>query len=211
MSISLKLIDSNTKVAKDINKALALEINRLISKNTRIVQNKLKQRIPIWIKEQPEIASLGNDGQLGSLNSQFGLEFGTSDSAISAIANAVADSTQVKITKVGQTLKGGVEFLIQPSSFSNLLGLPQGVVRTKKGTNLHWLDWLLTKGSTVIISGYEYTPSFEGRSGGGVMSGGTVWRVPPQFAGTESNNFVTRALENRDKELAVILRELLNV
>ena len=105
MSISLKLIDSNTKIAKDINKALALEINRIISKNARIVQNKLKQRIPSWIKEQTEIVSLGNDGQLGSLNAQFGLEFGTSDSAISAIANAVADSTQVKITNIYILLK----------------------------------------------------------------------------------------------------------
>ena len=86
----------------------------------------------------------------------------------------------------------------------------EGFVVTRKSVKLHWLAWLLQAGSSMIVSGYEYTPSFEGRSGGGVMTGGGVWRVPPEFSGTESDNFITRALNNRDKQLSQLLKGLFN-
>jgi hypothetical protein len=41
------------------------------------------------------------------------------------------------------------------------------------------------------------------------MDIGGVFRVPPQHAGTVKNNFVTRALLGRDKELAKILTSFL--
>jgi hypothetical protein len=81
-------------------------------------------------------------------------------------------------------------------------------VTTDKQTDLHWLDWLLRQGSAVIVSGYQYTPKRDGRSGGGVMTMGSLWRVPPQFAGTLQNNFITKALSNREKELTVILKDV---
>ena len=194
-----------------MNRALLSEINSVIYKNYRKVTNEIKAKIPNWVMEQPEVKSLGQEGQLSSLNAQFGLHIGSSAAAIQSIASAVANSTTVKITKINERFKGGVEFSIQPTNFANLLGLPEGFVITSAGTKLHWLAWLLQAGSSVIVTGYEYTPSFEGRSGGGIMTGGGVWRVPPQFAGTESDNFITRALSNRDKELAILLKGLLNV
>jgi hypothetical protein len=40
------------------------------------------------------------------------------------------------------------------------------------------------------------------------MTTGSLWRVPPQFAGTLQNNFITKALSNREKELTVILKDI---
>ena len=39
---------------------------------------------------------------------------------------------------------------------------------------------------------------------------GKAWRVPIQFAGTTEDNFISRALEGREKELSSILRGALN-
>ncbi len=75
-------------------------VNEFLGKNIKNVQSRIRKAIPSWITEQPEMVSLGKEGQLDSLNSQFGLRFGSSDSAVLAIANAVADSTQVKVTKL---------------------------------------------------------------------------------------------------------------
>jgi len=41
------------------------------------------------------------------------------------------------------------------------------------------------------------------------MNAGFGWMVPPQFAGTPDDNFITRALANRDSQLAPILQGLI--
>jgi capsid portal protein len=52
---------------------------------------------------------------------------------------------------------------------------------------------------------YEGIPGF-GRSRGGIMSEGGSWRVPPQYTGTLDDNFVTRALTNREKDIEKLLK-----
>jgi hypothetical protein len=100
---------------------------------------------------------------------------------------------------------------IQPDSLINLLALKSGHVTTNKGTDLHWLNWLLEKGQSVIVIGYRYNPDTapRGRSGGGTMSGGSAWRVPPEYAGTISDNFVTRAFDGREKDIARLFNDIL--
>ena len=41
------------------------------------------------------------------------------------------------------------------------------------------------------------------------MITGTAWRVPPQFAGTETDNFITRAFSGREKDIQVLFGQLL--
>jgi hypothetical protein len=206
MTISLKLVDPDATIQKDINKAIAEHVNSILTKGSTKVKNAIKSKIPIWIAEQPEVKGLLREGSLGSLNAHFGLPAGSSSSMVTAILHSISESIDIKTTRIKQNLTGGIEFLIQPSDFANLLTLPEGHVMTNKRVDLHWLDWLLKQGSAIIVKGYEYTPSYEGRSGGGVMSMGSVWRVPPQFAGTLQSNFITRALSSKEKELTVILK-----
>ena len=71
------------------------------------------------------------------------------------------------------------------------------------------MRWLLLEGTRTIVSSYAYEPDNSGRSGGGTMRLGGIWRVPPQFAGTASENFVTRMFENKDKQIQPILKGLL--
>ena len=106
-------------------------------------------------------------------------------------------------------LTGGIEFNFQPADFANLLGLPQGHQVTNKAADLHWLDWLLTKGDTVIVKGYSYEPSGKGRSGGGSMKTGGFFRIDPSYSGTTINNFITRAFVGRETQLAKILSSFL--
>jgi len=115
----------------------------------------------------------------------------------------------VKIQPIKKTLKGTLEINFQRDDFINLLSLQSGHVLTEKGTDLHWLDWLLIKGDTTIITGYTYIPGPLGRSGGGEMNIGGLWRVPPEFSGTITNNFITRSFKGTEKETAEILKGLL--
>lgn len=207
MSFSIKILQSNIDISRQINKSLAEDIRRNLKKNENVAVSRVKYLIPFWIKEQPEITSILDEGIFGSLNAQFGFIQGTASEAVDAICFSVANAVQVEFY-VKDNLEGGITLNFQPNDFYNVLGIPQANIPALSGP-LPWLHWLLTQGTATIISGYEYKPDNSGRSGGGTMTSGRAWRVPPQFSGTLENNFITRALQNREKELTSILEEAL--
>ncbi len=206
-SIFVDLLDSNNTIQDKMYSALVELINKKIIKNKDKTITAFKQRIRLWVMDQPEIDSLLNAG-LHSLHAQFGLIRGSESTIVDNIISAIVNSFTVHIGKINNTFKGKIEFNFQPKHFFNLLSLPGGHVITMKGSDLHWLDWLLTHGDTTIIMGYEYEAVSSGRSGGGVMNTGGVWRVPPEFSGTDTNNFVTRSFKFREKEISQVLQGL---
>ena len=202
-------VDSFDKIKKAMFRALGIEINKKIKSNSPKFVQAMRILIPKWIEEQPEIASLRSTGVQGSLAAQFGIVPGDEANAIGKIISILSDSIEVIVQPVDDLLNGGVEFAFNPAIFSELTGLSEGTVVTEKGTTLNWLNWLLTKGDSVIVSGYQYVPSDDGRSGGGTMKIGSIWRVPPEFSGTEENNFITRAFDNREAEIERLLQDIL--
>lgn len=202
-------VDSFEKIKQAMFRALGIEINKKIKSNSPKFVRAMREAIPRWLEEQPEIASIRSHGIQGSLAAQFGIVPGKEGDAIHKIISVLSDSINVIVKPVDDALNGGVEFEFDSEIFTRLTGTSEGTVVTEKGTDLDWLNWLLTKGDTIIITGYHYVPSTDGRSGGGTMSIGSIWRVPPEFSGTESNNFITRAFENREVEIERLLQEIL--
>lgn len=209
MSLRLTLIDTDREIERKINASIAEEMNARVKKNTVRVKKQILQAIPDWIRHQPEIQSLDKEGTPGSLNAQFGLLPGQGDLATSQIINAVMSSLEVRVKQIDKNLRGGIEFSIQPEDMRNLLGLPSGTTITGD-TILPWLEWLLIAGTQTIVFGFNYSPDFSGRSGGGTMEAGGVWRIPPEYAGALRDNFITRALFARDRELKTILQGIFN-
>lgn len=202
MTISLRLLETEAQISKNINRALADRFNTIIQQRSNKIVTEVKKLIPNWIKSQPEMISLLSNS-LYSLKAQFGIPYNT-DIIVNTIANSISDATSVKIKPYNVNLKnGGLDLYIQPINFFNLLSLPEGHVIYQDG-DLHWLNWLLTRGDQVIVVGYEYNPQTGiGRSQLGNMQKGTSFRVPPQFSGTENNNFITRALSGKEQENAI--------
>lgn len=208
MTLKIKLITPPKKIKEMIDEQATEYLNKKISKNYRRVVNSLQQKIPFWIRSQPEVQSLLSEGAQGSLNALFGLYAGDAGRAVNDIVNAVKQSTIIRIDKINRRYQGNVEFSFQPSDFANLIGLSSGNITTEKGVGLNWLDWLLTAGDTAIIIGYQYRAGDSGRSGGGIMIERGFFRVPPQFSGNLENNFITRALSGREKEIEPIMARL---
>tara|TARA_R110000751_G_scaffold127995_4_gene230079 strand:- start:2092 stop:2721 length:630 start_codon:yes stop_codon:yes gene_type:complete len=203
--ISINIEESDRQIYKKVNQAMADHINEKVRSKSRALISKLKTVISVWVKTQPEIVSLLQEGVPQSLNAQFGLPPGSANKAVDQIVNAVVDSTQVKISKVDRKLSGTIEFNFQPSTFANLLSLSSGVNTTEEGSKLNWLSWLLVEGDKIIIVGYRYQPSEKGRAGGGNMVRGGAFRVSPQFSGTLDNNFITRAFRGRNSEITRLI------
>jgi len=208
MSISLEIVESNRQITKLIYDAIAKEVNPRVKKNAPKVRDNIKALIPKWIAEQPEMQSIATGGP-ESLAAQFGLPMGSRQLIVDSIGTSVANSMTIEIKPLDKKLSGSIQFMIQPKTYNNLLEQSLAKVTTKKGTILDWLDWLLLRGTQMIIMGYTYEPGTGGRSGGGTMTGGGNWRVPPQYSGTIDDNFITRALSGKDQELTSALKELI--
>lgn len=208
MSLSIQITDSINVIEKNINKAISDLANDIISRNLAKIKNSVKSLIPSWVLSQPEIQSLLSNSP-GSLAGQFGIPDNTS-SIVNNIANSVANSTDVKFVPYSQNLSGGLELRFQPKDFANLLNLPDGHVKYKGG-DLHWLEWLLKRGDSAIVTNYQYNPKTGlGRSRLGNMITGGSFRVPPQFSGTEDNNFITRSFigSQQENQLSQILQNI---
>lgn len=206
MTLTIKLLESNSDIEKKIKTAIAEELNVLIKKNFKTAQKRIESSVSGWVTSQPEVQSLLREGVPNSLHAQFGLQAGQGLLSSIEIVNAIIASIEVRVKQVDAKLNTGIDFNIQPENLRNLLGLPSGFTQTEDQDILPWLTWLLLEGSNTIVYGYTYVPDLSGRSGGGTMEAGGSWRIPPEFSGTIDDNFVTRALSNRDKELEGILR-----
>lgn len=208
MSLSIVLKNAD-RLPQIINEQISSEMNKRVRKNKNKVSRDFKFLIRGWIESSPEIQSLLSQGTPGSLNAAFGLSPGSPNMAVESIVNAITNSIVVSFSNIDRNLNGSATFNFLSKTFVSLLGLPDGHQKTEAGTDLHWLDWLLTKGDTTIVQGFFYKPSGKGRSGGGTMQFGGAFRVPAQFSGTVENNFVTRAFQGKDKEISAALRGLL--
>lgn len=197
--ITIKLIDSTSQISNNINLSIAQYLNDKIRKNKLSTINKIKNYIPTWINSQPEIISLQSQ-TTNTLFALFGLRSGSTNNIVDDIINSVVNSLSFNFIPIDNQLNGGVIIELQPSDFQNLLSLQSGYVVYSQG-DLHWLNWLLTMGNSVIIANYNYSPqSGAGRSRQGIMKFGGSFRVPPQYSGTDTDNFITRALTGSTQE-----------
>lgn len=203
--ITITLSDSIQIIERRVNSSIARLVNQKILNKQVSIKSKIINLVSNWVYGQPEIISLISSSP-GSLAGQFGL---TTRVGIDEIISAIRNSVDIRFNPFNDRLIGGLDINIQPANFSNILNLAAGHVRYSGG-DLHWLDWLLKRGDTVIVTNYSYNPQTGlGRSGLGNMIPGGFFRVPPQFSGTEDNNFITRALigSSQEKQISQILRE----
>jgi hypothetical protein len=211
MSITIRLLDSISTIEAKINSSLSSVINDRLSSNVRKINTATRNYVTSSILESPEINALSSKDPT-SLAGQFGFNINPS-SIISAIVSSIVSSTEIQFVPYNTRLQGGgLKIYCQPSNFVNLLALPQGHT-LYPGGDLHWLNWMLTKGDTIIVVNYSYNPQTGlGRSKLGNMKEGGFFRVPPQYSGNITDNFVTRALSNPklDKQITDLISEILN-
>ena len=190
-----------------INKALAKEGEKVLRTAASNIRKQVVEVVRRAIINCPEIRELSS----GVLK----LDFGLTEDPSTAIANSVAGSTRVSISKItsrGESFRGGIRITIQPSTFSNLLTLPIAEQAIESGGSIPWLRWLLTAGDAIIIGdfGVDYEVG-AGRTGGARMSESEKpFKVNPLYSGDEQDNFVTRAIAPTLKEISSIVRKELS-
>ncbi len=210
MSFSLR-VNQNQQNVDAMMKALVTEVNSQMKSAASAVEGSIKQVVGDAILSSYEVRSLLG----GSLQGHLGIRPGDNDNAVFQITQAIMNAIYITWTPMKNTMPGKLDVLVQPDNFANLLSLRAGEVqavhRVDGPYTMEWLDWLLRLGDTPIVKGYEYQMDVTGRSGQGIMKkrSGATWRVPPEFAGTLEDNFVTRALDEDsvEKQISKILKQ----
>jgi hypothetical protein len=186
---------------KEIEKEVKLRLKSSINNITESIEIALQTLVKLRLYEAPEVDSLAS----GELRYQFGLIDGAS--RISNIIDMWAESVEVRYVS-GFGKLGGISISMGDNDYSKALSMSEAEFTTEDGTPLEWLRWLLLEGDTRIVNNYQFQSGRRGRAGGGIMVSrqNSSWGVPSQFAGTDNNNFATRALESMQDEIDVIVR-----
>jgi hypothetical protein len=207
----LRIIDTNREVAAKI----LFEVVEQIDKKMRVAAPKINlltgELIEKKLMATPHVRSL----LAGQLMADFGLSPERASSSVEELISAVKASVKVKLNiknrgKLGD-LAWSMSVTILPEGLSDVLRNIGSY--SSNGNEIIWMDWLLTKGVSVIYDDFfvVYSERFKGtsRSGFSLMfpSGGSgrIFRVDPAFAGTIEDNFVVNTLESLLPEIANLM------
>lgn len=207
IKFSLKLLDSDSQIKLEILSALKVLLDKALIKLANRIEPKIRILLRQALRNEPEYVSLTN----GVLRKEFGIaDVSNVDISIDNIVNSMDLSIQPVSIK-GSKVSGGISLFIVPNNLSGIIDDTSAfVIDSERGYSLPWLEWLLTKGGSIIVRSFEvqYGPNPRSRSGDAIMvSSNSNWRVPSEFSGTSKNNWITRALSTIETKIVKVLED----
>ena len=204
----LKLVTTPSQFAATVKFLAAKPIDRILTIARPVIQNRISNLLRTAIETSQTIQSL----ESGKLQVDFGLTDGAASAATVDIVNAVVSSVNVFFQKSrrGKTL-GNLVIQIDPATVSAVVQASPHGIYDSNGHQITWLNWLMTRGTQVIIDDFEVVSTDyddKSRSGGGFMlPTNGVFRVDPEFAGTPGDNFITKAIIANGPNIRRIIQE----
>jgi hypothetical protein len=207
MKFSVNLTDSASDIRSKILESIKEHLDKAFNAAVPRISIKLQGAVSDALKAEPEYTAL-TSGQLR-------YEFGIPDPIqVDMVIDAIVDTlhvTKMPIQATNFGLSGGIELSMMPSQ--DMGGVVNNdaalVIDESRGHKLPWLSWLLYEGNTPIVRQYrvQIGPNRASRTGMAIMKeANTNWRVPPEYAGTVSNNWTTRAIDRIENNISGILQ-----
>lgn len=208
MKISLKLLDSDASIKQQILSNLRDVMDSIFKKALPAIKTRMRNEVRSGLISEPEYQSLIS----GKLKYEFGI---SSNQLVNNIIDLWSNNISINYSGIkisGSGLVGSLSLGMIESSYNDVLASDAAIIiDSVSGVSLPWLEWLLLYGGKIIVKDYRVQIGSNPRSRSGmaimVESKGSNWRVPPEFAGTMSNNWVTRAVEKLDTKITTILYE----
>lgn len=188
---SLQLTNFDKNFDANIKKEIKTIIQKRIGNIITDIKSELSRELYNTIASSDTWIELQN----GALRGELGLQ---TTQGLDQILITWAEGIEVKYEKNGEL--GVIKIGMIRSDYSDVLSLPEASYSYASSNTsgiIEWLRWLLLEGTSIIVSQYDFEASIQGRTGLGIMvrSGGG-WQVPPQHAGTATDNFATRSLDS---------------
>jgi hypothetical protein len=212
MRLNFKLTDSSDAIYKQILMALLGPATDYMKDATTHIKIHLPSIINNAIMNSPEYSSLTS----GSLRLELGIPDATNK--ISGLLNIWINNIQytynppaIHNNKIISTFSAEMIKI----NFDDVIYSDFAIVRDAKGYTIPWLEWLLTEGNRVLVPSYDviFGPNTRSRTGNAVMkkTKQNSWKVPAEFSGTISDNWITRAIDAAEDDIQNMLNEALKV
>lgn len=211
MKISLKLLESNKEIGMMIGKALLPQVDKQMNSWSQKLKITLPTILQRAITNSPEYASILG----GQLRYELGIP--NAPQALSTIITIWTTNVNVEygpptITQNGQ-IKSSISVSMVKSDYSDVLGSSAAYVYDyERKYTLPWLRWLLLEGAVPIVSNHYVVvgANKSSRTGMAIMKeGGGSWSVPSRYAGTITDNWITRAIFGAGSEIENLMQKVL--
>lgn len=208
MKLILKLIDNNADISNKILQALLYDVTKYMENGISLVKNQLPLIIRQSIINSPEYSSL--------LNGELRYEFGIPDpgAKLAGLLDIWCDNIKysyMKPTIVSNKIKAIFSANTIRIDYADVLYTDYAlVIDSTRGYSLPWLEWLLLEGNKTIIDKYEVIigPNQYSRTGNALMKpSNRSWKVPSTYAGTASDNWITRAIDSVTDDIENLLNK----
>jgi hypothetical protein len=201
--MTVKILTNSTSFLNQLKTDLRKTLKPRLRAAAGGLRNELTEKIPSWILKSTDIYLINNP------NNRYELGITTEQlvSTMAAVANVVISAIRIEITNH----PGGLRLFFDQEVLSSIKSISEGEYTSynKKGEEklVQWLNWLMTAGSRIVVEDYHfYGASGKGRTGGGLMYKGGWWRVPLEIRGDEQENFLTRIMDKKVKEMYRLMR-----
>lgn len=211
MKIQFKLLDSTKDIQNKILQSLLPDIIKYMDKVSVTIQKDIPNIVKSAIASSPEYQSLMG----GILQYELGIPDSTNKlSGLLDIWTTNIDYQYIKPYISNNQIKSKISASMIKIDFSDVLYTDYAIVRDiQRGYSLPWLEWLLLNGDSTIVRNYEVIlgPNKNSRTGFAIMRNtGKYWKVPSQFSGTISDNWITRAIESASSTIINLLERALS-
>lgn len=211
MLFTLKVLESNTQVSKEILGALLPDISNYFKDIIRYLKANLPSVVRVAIVNTPEYQSILN----GQLQYEFGIpDPGTKLTGLLDLWTQNIDIIYNAPTISGNKIKGSFSVNMIRVDFSDVLYSDYAnMYDALRGYSLPWLEWLVLEGNKTIIKDYGIVigPNKSSRTGMAIMRGSAgSWKVPSQFAGTVGDNWITRAIDAAEGSIEEVIKKALD-
>lgn len=207
MEIKLKVVESLNQINKGILNSFVQDIKKDIDRGVVVVKNELPKLVNSIIVSSPEYSSLLG----GTLKYELGIP--DANTKIAAMIDIWSTNIQYQYKPPavrGPNIISTFSASLFKADFSDIIGTDYAKVYDRiRGYNLPWLQWLVFYGNAPLIDDYQVIlrNSSASRTGRGLMrrKEGYTWRVPSEFSGIISDNWITRAIAAKSGDIESLL------
>jgi len=214
-----KMTTSYQDMIKMASEVMNKDIEKRFKQFSVLAEEEIPEALIFAIKETEIYESLAYGNGSVDLRAEFGLDKSVDVNAIDEIIETLVGELHIQQAQLRKTSKGpsgtiAIEAI--PRNMFEALSLKQSYI-TSGQYILPWLSWLSFEGDSIIIANYqvlkgEYDSPIPSRTGDAIMAKTKTgfWKVPAQYSGTKTDNWVTRAVEDGNNHINRVIVGLLN-
>lgn len=208
LKIELKIIENDNEIQRRLLKFLLPQVKKFMNGAINTIKNRLPVVVNEAIKRTPEYNNL--------IGGRLQYEFGIPDPNIklAGLLNIWSKNIEIEYNNpqiVSNQIKSFFSASLIRVDFSDVLYTDYAqVFDYNRGYSLPWLQWLLLEGRKTLVKNYEVVigPNSRSRSGFAIMAESKKsWKVPGEFAGTISDNWITRAIDSAQNDIQKVIQE----